>query len=211
MRLSGARSVLVTTAVAVAGAGVAVTIVGGGDQRTRPSSSVTETARISGHDLAAALSETTPIRTSPATIDRDTLRMVAAQQEVETAWAWPLEIPGDDRTAWLFAGRERVALVVPRTVVDPERGPMPDASSVFGAGIEDLVDQPLVATQAGGGQEPRTLVLVPAGVEPPRIVARSRDVSIREMPRRGRLFADQIQPGEELVVGTRRIGPSAPR
>lgn len=207
--LLGAAAVAVTAAVAVvieerggsrgdAGHATATTIVAAG------------TPRISGYDLAGALSQTSALRTSPAPFDRDTLAMVAAQQGVDIERAWPLEIPGDDRTAWLFAGPTRLALVVPRTVVDPDKGPQPDAFSIFGAGIDDLVDRPLVASQAGAGQEPRTLVLVPQGLEPPRIVAHDGFDTVRAMPHNGRLYADRIRPGEQLVVGTRRIGPSAP-
>lgn len=213
MRLSRARRVLAAATAVIAAAGVAAVIDGGGDGRDgaslpETSATVQSPARVSGHDLAAALSQTTAIRTSPSMIGADTLGMVASQQGVETERAWLLAIPGDDRTAWLFVGLERAALVVPRTVVDPERGSLPDATSIFGAQIEDLANQPLVASQAGGGQEPRTLILVPDGVDAPRIVARDSNATLRQMPHRGRLYADQIQPGEELVVGKRRIGPT---
>lgn len=212
MRLSGAHRVLLASLAVVVAAGIAVVIDEDGRQRTPhpPAAVRVQPPRPSGPELAASLSRTTPIRTAPATHDEATLGRVAAEQEVDTQRAWPLEIPGDTRTAWLFAGPDRVALVVPRTVVDPERGPQPDTSSIFGAQITDLTDQPLIASQAGGGQAPRVLVLVPEGVEPPRIVARNGTETIREMSRRGRLYADQLQAGEELVIGRRRIGPTAP-
>jgi hypothetical protein len=211
--LSGVhRIVLASLAVAVT-AGVAVVIGGddpdGGPRRASPVTR-SERAQIAGPDLAASLSRTTAIRTTPATHDEDTLARLAAQHEVDTARAWPLEIPGDDRTAWLFAGATRLALVVPRTVVDPELGPQPDTASIFGARVSDLADQPLIASQSGGGQAHRLLVLVPGGVEPPRIVARDGTETVREMSRQGRLYADRLRPGEELVVGRRRIGATPP-
>lgn len=215
MRLSAAHRVLLGAAAVAATAGIAVAIDGGGTRDAAEDGAVTtvvaaEAPRISGYDLAGALSQTSALRTSPASFDADTLAMVAAQQNVDTERAWPLEIPGDDRMAWLFVGPTRLALVVPRTVVAPDGEPQPDAVSVFGARIVDLTDRPLVASQAGGGQEPRTLVLVPKGVEPPRIVAQNGFDTVRAMPHSGRLYADRIQPGEQLVVGMRRIGPSAP-
>ncbi|MBF6618870.1 MAG: hypothetical protein ITG02_01385 [Patulibacter sp.] len=213
MALTGAHRILLAAVAVVVAAGIAVVIDDGGGERAAPRSPIVARAgapRTSGVDLAASLAGTTAIRTTPATHDEATLLRVADQQEVDTERAWPLEIPGDRRTAWLFAGPARVALVVPRTVVDPQRGPQPDTSSIFGARIADLVDQPLIASQAGGGQAPRVLVLVPAGVSPPRIVAHDGTQTIREMSRRGRLYAGQLRTGEELVVGRRRIGPTTP-
>lgn len=213
MRVSAAHRALLGAAAVAATAGIAVAIQGGDAHDGSEHDAATTVAaaaapRISGYDLAGVLSQTSALRTSPASFDADTLAMVAAQQNVDTERAWPLEIPGDDRMAWLFAGPTRLALVVPRTVVAPDGEPQPDAVSVFGARIVDLTDRPLVASQAGGGQEPRTLVLVPKGVEPPRIVARNGFDTVRALPHRGRLYADRIRPGEQLVVGTRRIGPS---
>ncbi len=223
MALTGTHRLLLASAAVVVTAGAAVTIGGGGggggggpDTPSRATPAVQAVAPEGlagprGHDLAASLSGTTAIPASPTTIDGDTLERVAAHQDVETERAWPLAIPGDDRTAWLFAGPGRLVLVVPRTVVDPERGRQPDDTSIFGVRVSDLVDRPLIATQAGGGRAPRTLVLVPEGVEPPRIVARAGDEAIREMPHRGRLYAARLLPGEELVIGTRRLGtPDAP-
>lgn len=213
MPLSAAHRVLLGAAAVATTAGIAVAIEGRGgsagdsEHNATTTVSAAEPPRISGYDLAGSLSETSALRTSAAPFDADTLAMVAAQQNVDTERAWPLEIPGDDRTAWLFAGATRVALVVPRTVVDADGEPLPDAFSIFGARIVDLTDRPLVASQAGAGQEPRTLVLVPKGVEPPRIVAHSGFDTVRTLPRSGRLYADRIRPGEQLVVGTRRIGP----
>lgn len=214
MPLSGAHRVLLASVVVVvATAGATVVIDDGGERdgaKRAPAATTVERARVSGPGLAASLSQATAISTTPTTHPTETLERVATQQDVDTGRAWPLEIPGDERTAWLFAGRERVALVVPRTVVDAERGAQPDTTSIFGARIADLVDQPLIASQSGGGQAPRVLVLVPDGVEPPRIVARDGVKAIREMAHRGRLYADRLQPGEELVVGRRRIGPTTP-
>lgn len=216
MPVSPAHRVLLGAAAVAVTAGVAVAVESGDDSRgpsghtDKTTIAAADTSRVSGYDLAGALSQTSALRTSPAPFDADTLAMVAAQESVDTSRAWPLEIPGDDRTAWLFAGVRRLALVVPRTVVDPRRGRLPDAFSIFGSRIADLDDRPLVASQAGGGQEPRTLVLVPEGVEPPRIVAHDGSDTVRAMPRRGRLYADRIRSGEQLVVGTRRLGPTAP-
>lgn len=215
MPLSAAHRVLLGAAAVAATAAVAVAIEerGGSGGGSEPGAITTVVAAdvppISGYDLAGSLSQTSALRTSPAPFDPDTLAMVAAQQSVDTERAWPLEIPGDDRTAWLFAGPKRLALVVPRTLVDPDRGALPDTFSIFGAPIADLADRPLVASQAGAGQEPRTLVLVPQGVDPPRIVAHNGFDTVRAMPHSGRLYADRIRPGEQLVVGTRRIGPTA--
>jgi hypothetical protein len=214
MPLSPAHRVLLGAAAVAATAGIAVAVEGRGGDRggsghgATTTVAATQPASVSGYDLAGALSETSAIRTSPASFDAETLAMVAAQQSVDTERAWPLEIPGDDRTAWLFAGAKRLALVVPRTVIDPVRGPLPDAFSVFGSRIVDLADRPLVAVQAGAGQEQRTFVLVPEGVEAPRIVAHDGIETVRAMPHSGRLYADRIRPGEQLVVGTRRIGPT---
>jgi len=211
--LSGAQRVLLASAAVVVAAGIATVIDGGGarDGSDRaPVAATRERPRVSGPDLAASLSRTAAISTTPITHPTETLERVATQQDVDTGRAWPLEIPEDDRAAWLFAGRDRIALVVPRTVVDPERGAQPDTTSIFGARIADLVDQPLIASQAGGGQVPRILVLVPDGVEPPRIVAHDGVEAIRGMAHRGRLYAGRLRPGEELIVGRRRIGPPTP-
>jgi hypothetical protein len=212
MPLSPRRRLMLALTAVAATAGAAVAVQSGavhlGDDDPVATVARTPAAVVSGFELAGALSQTSPLRTSAATLDADTLALVAAQQSVDTDRAWPLEIPDDDRTAWLFAGRSRVALLVPRTVVGPDGEPRPDAFSVFGARIADLRDRPLVASQAGGGQEPRTLVLVPAGVAPPRIVARDSRTQVREMPRRGRLYAARIGPDEQLVVDSRRIDPT---
>ncbi len=212
MPLSAARRVLLGAAAVAVTAGVGVAVQRAQDGAGSSHGAVTALARASatyvgGYELAGALSQTSAIRTSPGPFDGATLASIAAQQNVDTRRAWPLKIPGDDQTAWLFAGSRRLALVVPRTVTDPRGEPQPDALSVFGARIADLADQPLVASQAGGGQAPRTLVLVPAGVEPPRIVRHDGEQPIRSMPHSGRLYADRIRPGEQLVVGSRRIGP----
>lgn len=205
---------LLGAAAVAATAGIAVAVEerggdrGGSEHGTATTVAAVEPSPASGYDLAGALSGTSAIRTSPAPFDAETLAMVAAQQSVDTARAWPLKIPGDDRMAWLFAGAKRLALVVPRTVIDPDRGPLPDAFSIFGARIVDLTDRPLVASQAGAGQEPRTFVLVPEGVEAPRIVAHDGIATVRKMHHSGRLYADRIRPGEQLVVGPRRIGPT---
>lgn len=214
MPLSAAHRVLLGAAAVAVTAGVAVAIEGrGGGHDGSGQGAVTKaptaaSTPVSGYDLAGSLSQTSALRTSPGPFDAESLATIAAQQSVDTERAWPLKIPGDDRTAWLFAGTKRLALVVPRTVVDPDRGRLPDAFSVFGARIVDLTDRPLIASQAGGGQEPRTFVLVPKGVEAPRIVAHDGFETVREMPRSGRLYVDRIQPGEQLVVGTRRMGPT---
>lgn len=214
MRLSAAHRVLLGAAAVAVTAGIAVAVEGrGGSRDGSEHDAVTtvvaaEATRASGYDLAGSLSQTSALRTSPAPFDDETLAMIAAQQSVDATRAWPLEIPGDDRTAWLFAGAKRLALVVPRTVIDPERGRLPDAFSIFGARIVDLTDRPLVASQAGAGQEPRTFVLVPEGVEPPRIVAHDGFETVRKMRHSGRLYADRIRPGEQLVVGAQRIGPT---
>lgn len=214
MSLSAAHRVLLGAAAVAVTAGIAVAVEGrGGDHdgsghATATTTTLPEAPPASGYDLAGSLSQTSALRTSPGPFDAETLAMIAAQQSVDTERAWPLKIPGDDRTAWLFAGARRLALVVPRTVVDPDGEPLPDAFSIFGARIVDLADRPLVASQAGAGQEPRTFVLVPEGVEAPRIVAHDGFETVRAMPHSGRLYVDRVRPGEQLVVGTRRLGPT---
>lgn len=215
MPLSAAHRVLLGAATVAVTAGIAVAVEGrggarGGSEHTAITTvAAAQATRVSGYELAGSLSQTSALRTSPAPFDPDTLAMVATQQSVDTERAWPLEIPGDDRTAWLFAGPKRLALVVPRTVIDPDVGRLPDSFSIFGARIADLADRPLVASKAGAGQRPRTIVLVPQGVDPPRIVAHDGFESVREMPHSGRLYVDRIRPGEQLVVGPQRIGPTA--
>lgn len=214
MPLSAAHRVLLGAAAVAATAGIAVAVEGrgggheGSDHGVVTTTTAAEAPPASGYDLAGSLSQTSALRTSPGPFDAETLAMVAAQQSVDPERAWPLKIPGDDRTAWLFAGAKRLALVVPRTVIDPDGGRLPDAFSIFGTRIVDLTDRPLVASQAGAGQEPRTFVLVPEGVEAPRIVEHDGFETVRAMPHNGRLYVDRIRPGEQLVVGTRRIGPT---
>lgn len=206
------RSIPAVAAAIAAGAIVASAALATSDDSSdttpapRAATTVVAPKALSGDAVATTLAGHEAVSFSEAKFPGSYVEFLATSRKLDLTKAWRLTIPNDDRPAWLLAGDDEIALVVPRSQVGPDGNKKEDGISTFGGTVDEVANRGLAASQSGGGQPSRKLVLVPPGKPEPRIVKRGTTESIREVPHAGALYVAQPGAGEQIYSPSLQSG-----